>query len=58
MSENKNIQSQTKAKEDFSTVNTHNHVDYGGDDAEHTLKPSKVLTDAQRKAKRIAYSGD
>ena len=58
MSENKNIESKTKAKENFSNVNTHTHVDYGGDDAEHTLKPSKIPTPAQREAKRIAYSGD
>ncbi len=60
MSENTNVEKniQKPKKEQKYPINTHDHVDYGGDSTEHSLKPSKKKTPAQRKADRVAYSGD
>ena len=40
-------------------INTHNHIDYGGDDTEHSDYPrSKVRKPCEIEMRRTMYSGD
>ena len=40
-------------------INTHNHIDYGGDDTEHSDYPrSKIRTPHDIEMRRTMYSGD